>query len=190
MLNIYTPAVLEGYEWVVPSKDSDHEIFLQLAGVRTLTSWSPVKVRLVKEDTHSDALRQSDFPWLGAHALVLRRAAMEALAGPLAQEVEFLPLDCTETDLWVMNALRVVDALDEARSAVVRFSGGRIMKIDQHAFDARRLEGVSVFKIPQMLRGSQFLSQAFVDLVETSGLRGIGFKLVWAGTADGGSDGA
>ncbi|HEY7583073.1 MAG TPA: hypothetical protein VIB78_05580 [Acidimicrobiia bacterium] len=140
MLTVYAPAVLEGFEWVAPDRGVDHEALLQLDGTSRSSNWTPLNVRLIKADVDSGNLHESDFPWLGVHALVLRRSAMEVLLGLLAHEAEFLPLACADAELWVLNPLRVDDALDESNSDVVRFGDGKLLKIDRPVFDALLLK--------------------------------------------------
>ena len=110
----------------------------------------------------------------------MRPRAVDVLRATLGEDGEMLPLDCPEADLKVLNVLRVVDALDLERSKLVRFpSTGRIMTVESHIFHAERLRGVKVFKVPELLRTEAFVTDEVVKLVESSGLKGVGFRLVW-----------
>ena len=75
---IYEPLVGEGYEWVNCIDDADYEIFWGFDGSTRADDWRPVKVRRVRADNRQ-AFNRSDFPWLGAHALVMRRRSLEEL---------------------------------------------------------------------------------------------------------------
>ena len=54
-------------------------------------------MRLVKEDERGRPFQQSDIPWLGGHAPVLRERAAAALASVLSRDGELLPLDSSRS---------------------------------------------------------------------------------------------
>jgi Immunity protein family (Imm11) len=176
---IYVPAVQEGYEWVLPVDEADHEVFHGLEGTLRRAGWRPVPICRLTTTRTGAPRAESDQPWLSSHVLVLRDKAVAALGDMLSDHGELLPLSCPDTELWVFNALRLVDALDEGRSTLVRFAGGRIADIQRHVFHPDRVAGVEIFKLPQMPRGWLYLSADFVDRVQSAGLRGVGFDLVW-----------
>lgn len=178
-MDIYEPLVSEGYEWVNCYDDADYEVFLALDGSPQAERWRPIKVQRVRADDRQD-FKPSDFPWLGAHALVMRKRAVEALREVLEAHGEVLPLVTEDAvELSVFNA-RVVDALDEERSNIMRFPGtNRIMRIVKVAFIESALRGVDVFRLPHRA-SSTYVSQRFVDRVNESGLLGLEFKKVWS----------
>ncbi|NUQ78113.1 MAG: hypothetical protein HUU21_31665, partial [Polyangiaceae bacterium] len=118
--------------------------------------------------------------WLGAYALIFRRSAIEALGPMLREHGELLPLECPEAELWVYNPTRVIDALDEEASTIERFKSGRIMGIKRYVFKAHLIEGVDIFKLPNLRGHSTFVSHRFVDLWNESGLKGLEFTPVWS----------
>lgn len=181
-MRIYEFEVCEGYEWVAPLKDADFEIFRAFDGSRRRESWKPVAVRLVKEDEQGRRLLESDVPWLGKHSPVLRSRAVEGLGSLLSGNGELLPLESEEAKLEVLNVTSVLDALDEERSTLVRFpSTRRIMKVKTYAFHSEVIARADVFKIPQLLRGSAFVSEEVVRAAKRAGLVGVGFRQVWEG---------
>jgi len=183
-VRIYEFEVQEGCEWVAPVDDTDFEIFRSFDGSAKLAGWEPVQMRLVREDEHGRPLLPADVPWLGKHAPVLKENASAALGSLLAKDGELLPLACDEATLVVFNVTTVLDALDVDRSALVTFrSTGRIMKVKSHVFRPERLRAVHAFKVPQLLRGSAFFTDEVVVAVERAGLSGVGFRLVWEGSA-------
>ena len=177
---IYEPLVAEGYEWVNACDDRDYEIFLALDGEPRAATWKPVKVRRVRADKRQ-AFNPSDFPWLGSHALVMRRTAVEALRDLLDAHGEVLPLATEDgVALFAFNA-RVIDALDEAQSSLLKFPGtNRIMRIMKVAFIPTAVHGVDIFRLPPRA-SSTYVSDRFVDRVNAAGLRGLEFKKVWSG---------
>ena len=176
---IFEPLVAEGFEWVNACDDRDYEVFLSFDGEPRASAWKPIKVRRVRADERH-AFEPSDFPWLGSHALVMRRTAVEALLEILEAHGEILPLATDDgVALFVFNA-RVVDALDEARSSLVRFPGThRIMRIEKVAFVEAAVRDLDIFRLPNRA-GPTYVSERFVDRVEAAGLRGLQFEKVWS----------
>lgn len=140
-----------------------------------------VKTQIVHEDEGCQ-LKEADAPWYGSQALVLRPRAVQEMQPLLAGHVELLPLDCDEAPLVLVNPLRVVDALDEKSTSILRFkSSCRIMKIAKHVFFADRIAGLPLFKIKSLDVSPTFVSDAFVARWKAAGLRGVDFTEVWSG---------
>jgi len=101
--------------------------------------------------------------------------------GPLLREYgELLPLKCRDADLVMYNPTRVIDALDEEASSVIRFPEGRLMWIRHHVFRADVVTDIDIFKIPNLRVSPTFVSHRFVDRWMASGLKGLEFTHVWA----------
>jgi hypothetical protein len=184
-VKVYEFAVQEGYEWIAPTDESQFEVFRALDGGSRAADWSPVPMRLIQEDEQGRQLRYSDIPWLGNHAPVLRNPASRALSPALLTDGELLPLACDEAQLVVFNVTTVLDALDLDQSDVVRFpSSGRIMKVRSHAFRSIPAD-VGAFKVPELLSGPVFVTEEVVAAASGAKLRGVGFELLWEGTATG-----
>ena len=177
-MNVFEPLVEEGYEWVNCVDQSDYEVFASLDG-SPRRQWKPIAVVRVRADERHD-FSTSDFPWLGADALVMRRTAVEALRDMLAANGEVLPLSTDDgVDLFVLNA-RVVDALDEAKSSLMKFPGtNRIMRIKKVAFDPSAVGDADLFRLPHRA-SSTYVSERFVERVRAAGLRGLVFNKVWS----------
>ena len=174
---IYEPLVKVGYEWVNVVDDADYEIFYSFDGTSRVTNWKEVRVKRVRADERQEC-RESDFPWLGTHALVLRERAVHKLRQVIEPHAEILPLkDADGASLYVLNVLNVVDALDEEKSAVIRFpSTRRIMRVTRPCFREPLIRGLDLFRLP--FRASPtYVSQRFVDAVADAKLLGIEFRL-------------
>jgi hypothetical protein len=183
---VFEATFREGYEWVMPERQEDLDILMQLDGATRGPGWLPIRMKLIKED-EGDLIaprRESDFPCFGSGALVLRPRALDALRGLVERYGELLPLTCDDTDLWLFNVTKVVDALDEARSKVVRFNTGG-MRIRLPVFRASAVQDVVVFKIPQALHGPIFVGRKFVEAVRSADLRGLDFEPVLTSADDG-----
>ena len=107
---------------------------------------SPIKVVIVREDA-GEPLLESDSPWLGSHALIFREAPVERIGPLLEPHGELLPLSCPDAELWMYNPLRVLDALDEGASSAVRFSNGRIMRINRYVLRREVIRNAQIFKL-------------------------------------------
>ncbi|RWM06134.1 MAG: hypothetical protein EOR72_32185 [Mesorhizobium sp.] len=171
MTTIHQFAVSEGQEWVLPADENAYEAFSSLDG-RSLEGWEPPVMRRVEEGERL----YSDFPWLGEHAPLLRRPAVEALAASLRTYGELVALRGEE--VWLLNATNVIDALDEARSRIVRFDDGDILAIESYAFDAEKIGTAELFKLP-MRASPVFVNDVFVERVRKAGLRNVSFEPVW-----------
>ncbi len=80
----------------------------------------------------------------------------------------------------IYNPTRVLDALDEGASSVMRFDDGRIILIQRHVFRSDVVGESDIFTIPDERVSPTFFSHRFVDSWRASGLKGFEFKLVWA----------
>lgn len=176
---VYLPVGGDGYELCHPIGETDFErINVEVNGVSRGASWSALPMRLVHED-RGKRLIESDTPWLGAHALIFRAKAARALDTMLRQYGELLPVECNEADMAIYNVTRVIAALDEQASSVVRFADGRLMMIQRYAFRAEVVRDVDVFKIPNLRVSPTYVSHRFVEFWRSSGLTGLEFKRLW-----------
>ena len=176
---IYDPLGLDKYELCHPVDRNFERFYADMDGTPKLAGWKPVAMEILHKDGRKKLLR-SDSPWLGAYSLIFRPSVLEAL-GPLLREYgELLPLECSETDLWVYNPTRVIDALDEEASSIERFKSGKIMRIKRYVFKAHLIDGVDIFKLPDLRGDRTYVSHRFVDLWTESGLKGLEFTHRWS----------
>jgi hypothetical protein len=177
---IYEPKCAEGYEWINFVDRGYYRRTREFAGESTVATWMSPTAILVTED-QGRRFRASDFPWLGSHALVMRRSAVDALDDILFANCEVLPLKTNDNvELFVLNT-RVVDALDENKSILKRFSSGDgIICILKVSFIPSAIEGIEMFRLPHY-GGPTYVSGHFVERVRAAGLRGLDFSEVWTG---------
>lgn len=165
--------VLEGQEWIFPIDRSYFEQFWALDGT-TISDWiEPVMAINGEERTYSD------FPWLGEHAPILRKPAVDALTQVLLQYGQLLPMQGEE--VWLFNATTVIDALDTERSQIAYFDDGSILAIERHAFKTDVIGEAEIFKLP-MRASPVYVTDVFVDRVRKANLRGVTFIEVWRGS--------
>lgn len=177
---IYTPLGSNDFELCQPVAENDFETMNVLVnGEARQATWKPLAMRLIRTD-QGKTLQASDSPWLGEHALIFKQSAIDVLEPTLREYGELLPLVGTAADLFVFNPRCVVDALDEEASTVMRFSSGRIMDITRYVFRADAIQGIDIFKIPNLRVSPTFLSERIVSLWSAAGLRGLEFNTVWS----------
>jgi hypothetical protein len=183
-MTIYKVFPAEGYEWVEGRRERDWE-GLSLNGAPVAERWITPEVSIVRTDDRGKKLRPCDVPWFSHEVLVLTPNAVHELRSIVEPHGELLPLRESGGDqLFALNVVTVLDALDEERSDLVRFTGsGRIMVIKTHVFRSRVVNRVDLFKLPQpQIRSSSiYVSDAFVARVREAHLRGIEFEKVWEG---------
>jgi hypothetical protein len=150
-----------------------------LDGTPRKHSWTPFRVKIIKEDEHHRRFARSLCPSICmSHALVLREEAALRLEPFLATIGELLPLECEEP-LCVWHPLRVIDAVDLSRSDVSRFNDGRLMYIRRYEFLPEKIRAADAFKIPGLNICPIFYSEHAMEKI--SGVLGddLQFKLLW-----------
>lgn len=153
-------------------------------GTPLADDWHPIDIEVVRPE---DGCEDSDCPHWFPGVLVFSERAWKQMSGCVgSDEVEVLPLRTKpnrhgfEYDYCLVNVIKVVECLDQKRSQVTRYpSSGRIMRIDRYAFDINKLEGVSVFKIPEQLTTAIFVTGPFVQRYRSTELEGLAFERVF-----------
>jgi hypothetical protein len=180
MHEVFVPVPTEGFELCHPTREEDFETLnLALDGTPRSRTWRSPPMRLIRDDA-GEALAESDAPWLGTHALIFRPHVLRSLEPMLRSHGELLPVTCSEASLVFFNATRVVDALDEPASSLVRFADGRIMTVVRYAFRPEVLASVDIFKVPSLRVSPTFVSARFVEEAKAAALRGLEFQRVWS----------
>jgi hypothetical protein len=175
----YEPQPSDGYELCHPIEDEGFETINTLInGYKRLSSWKKIGMKLIHEDA-GKKLKPADSPWLGSHALIFKRKAIECVGYLLKEFGELLPLNSHEDKVYLYNPTILLDALDEARSSLLRFSDGRIMGINKYEFYPNVIEGMHIFKIPNLRVSPTFVSERFVNFWHESELTGLEFKAVY-----------
>jgi len=140
--------------------------------------WNPMKVQLWEGDKGYKRKEKkkpvADFMSTTLMPLVsLRgRKKIETL---IANRVEFLPFETPVGPYYGLH-VRYVDCLDIERAEVLRYkSSGRVMEVTKYAFRWERLEGIHIFRLPELGTSRLFVSDEFKRKVEENGLTGLLF---------------
>jgi hypothetical protein len=155
---------------------ADNDVFHRSDGTSLGGAWKPLAITAA--DTDDELAHLADHALLGTIPVVSERA-VERVGVLLASSGELLPLTYGRGRYFAYNVTQIVDALDESRSEVRRFSSGRVMSIDRYFFHSERLRDAVIFKISQLSRAFVFSTDRFVDAVRHAGLTGFTFEKVW-----------
>jgi hypothetical protein len=170
----------EEVEYLLPVNDADYE-YSTFDGEPRAATWTPIRMKHVREGSRGEKWVSGDFPAGGMGDLILNYRAKDRVGMILERYGELLPLMCEEQEYWTLNVTCFIDALDESKSVVLRATDeDRILLIDKYAFRSEALENAMLFKLPQLRRGAFLVSEAFVELIKSSGLTGLAFKQIWA----------
>ena len=105
-------------------------------------------------------------------------AALSDLLTPSGYVLDTIIPAQTRYKLYVCK--RAIEALDEARSEVIRFkASGRVRKVLRYELRAEAIASSHIFRLWD-LRGRVFVSDAFVSRVEAHRLTGFLFAEIWS----------
>ena len=98
----------------------------------------------------------------------------------MGEDVEILPLMLDNEEVYGINVLSVLKALDYDNSEYRTFTDGEIMVILKYSFIEKCISNKNIFKITDESRtSSPFVSELFKKTVEDNNLTGFEFELVW-----------
>lgn len=162
------------YRWLSAVREEDFDALVGRPNLRRAT-WTPIYVEYLN-DKLNRKLPKGDFPTFGTVPTFTQKA-VDVLFDILVENGELLPLTSAEGPFYVFNVTRVVDALDKEQSDLKRFSDGTIMRVVRYAFDPQAIGELSIFRVPEL--PTEFVTQRFVDRVESAGLKGFAFSKIW-----------
>lgn len=146
-------------------------------GKRLGEKWKPIKIGLWEDPENKKEKDKpiADFASAGTAPAINEKA--KSIVSPLiSRTVELLPLLSNKDSYYAMN-VELVDCLDVGNSIVERFkSSNRIMSVEIYAFNWDRLEGINMFRIPELGLGRLFVTDTFKQKVEDAKLLGLLFS--------------
>lgn len=106
--------------------------------------------------------------------------AIEILDDLLTPYGEFAAIEMDEPMRYFgFNATTIVDALDEEKSKIKRFTDGGVMRVEQHVLRESVTSLPPIFKMPQTRRNTTYVNEQFVEVVQRHGLSGFRFDLLF-----------
>ena len=140
------------------------------AGTSLAGEWKPIEIAF---DMSRGNI--SDFPGLQESIPVFSRRAWEILGPLVNNDVEALPLICSQGEYFAINVLSIADCLDQVRSSLTRRPDGRVHKVSSYAFRFDCLHGKHVIKLSETKNLETLVSEDFVKLVNANFLSGATF---------------
>lgn len=182
-MKIFIPVGENGFELTHPVDPQDFDtINKEVNGSPHNGRWKPLRMKLIRTDDRGKPRMESDAPWLGSHALILKHSAAQKISPLLHDRAELLPVECDETELVIVNPTRLIDALDEESSSIRRFApSGRIWRVDKYVFLPDRVRDARFFKISSLKVSPTFVDEDFIAEWSGRGFRGLRFEPVWSG---------
>ena len=121
-------------------------------------------------------LPKGDFPGsYGAH-IVFNKKTLDALWPLIQNDIQVIPLQCEEEQLFLIHLMRHVDGLDLEHSDIQWIIENKLIStVNRFVFHEERLEGVNIFRVP-ILFSWTFVSDAFKEAVEEHNLKGLLWK--------------
>ena len=119
-----------------------------------------------------------DFTHIGLMPIpTFSERAVRALGDMLSCNGELAPIKMNEAmQYYGFNPTRIVDVVDEEKSTIAYFSSGRLMDIDHYVLRADAKELPPIFRIPQLVRNTTYVSDEFIALVNECKLTGFRFQ--------------
>lgn len=105
--------------------------------------------------------------------------AVHALRDLIEPAAEILPVESDLGEYYAINVLARVDALIVEDSKMSRLPSGRVFMIHRYAFDPTRLNGPSLFRIPQW-DVPVFCDDVFMERMNAAGLEQLRVPLIWS----------
>jgi hypothetical protein len=163
-------------DFALSRPNEDGWIYTAFDGRSLAPSWTALRMKVADQDENSAEF--GDYALLGT-VPVFSAAAVDALLDLLRPNGELLPVRYSHREYMAYNVTRVIDALDEQQSSLIRLTTGRIMSINKYVFDGELLINASIFKIPQQPLAYVFVSDVFVNRVQEKHLTGFSFRPTW-----------
>jgi hypothetical protein len=163
---------------LIVTQGNPHEFYHLFNGFPLNPSWKDVTIGW---DPDMRRLPKGDFPDLFTHIPVFTPRAVDALSGQLEGNGELLPILIAGEEYFLYNVTRVIDALDESRSEIIRFDdSSKFLDVEVHCFFPEKIGNTTIFKIPQMVTMDVFVTEVFVQRVKSARLKGFDFPILWS----------
>ncbi|WP_339250845.1 DUF1629 domain-containing protein [Paenibacillus sp. FSL P2-0136] len=156
------------------SVSAEHPIELKFKGQSKMPMWTPPLLYT------NNKRKYNDFPRYLSGQPIVSEKVKDILFPILAEEVEILPLAHPELNLFMLNITNVIDCVDYNRSEIKLTGKGNFARFIKFVFDFSKIpEKTYMFKIKETAVVQVFVTEAFKDLVELHGLKGLDFSEVY-----------
>lgn len=119
--------------------------------------------------------RMCDFIYIKPGVMACSVKVKEAIFDEVKNEVQFISIKVDGVELFVVNVINVLDALNYDESVIKCLPDGRVMKISPCVIDEGKVFGSLFFKIPENSCKAFFGTEKLKELVESKGFEGLRF---------------
>jgi hypothetical protein len=134
-----------------------------------------------------DSLPLADLELLyGVGIPLLSERAVDLLADVLHSNGQLFPVESTAGAYYLFNVTTVLDALDREKSQIEYWptlkrdaDPPRVRQVDRYVFRSDRLEGATIFKLPEHRVTKLYATDVFAERVSKANLQGFSFHLIW-----------
>ncbi|MEF2247072.1 imm11 family protein [Paenibacillus sp. IITD108] len=121
---------------------------------------------------------KSDIVYIRSGTPVFTKNAKEKLSPYISDAVQFLPIE-HELELYLVNVINVIDAVDFSRSICSDYSIKGFSEFEKIIFYEDIVKTQMIFKIKENSINYVYVTDAFKEIVERSKLKGFEFIEVW-----------
>jgi hypothetical protein len=175
IFGLYTDMDKFKYLGVKPYETTEEEIELydSISLTRVKDVWNPITLKLYGKG------KRGDCPYLIGHLPVFSEKIIGFLDYLIHDSVEYLPINCPgNVKYYIVNVLKVVDCIDYDKAKIERYYNGEIRRFEKFAFKKELLQGIHIFKTPELAYTLVFVSEEFVNKANEFGLLGFDFEEV------------
>jgi len=135
----------------------------------------------ISVDPDTRSFPKGDYPSLIPNVPIFSHRALLALRDLLDANGDIFPVVIEGEEYYFFSVTRVINALDQLASEIVRFDdSSEILNIRSHSFFRKKLSGAIIFTVPQASDMDVFVTDAFVKRVHAAGLKGFWFPIIWS----------
>lgn len=142
-------------------------------------NWTEVELYPSRHRTETGKETGDVYP-VEISAVIVNEHCFNVIKPYIQGAVQVLHARSKAQKLYVLNVTSVIDCLDHENSKLKRFpSSGRIMRVEEYAFNREVLENAFIFKIPEEIHAHPYVTEKFKRLMEQNGIKGFKFVPVW-----------
>lgn len=131
-----------------------------------------------------DTGESSDLPrfWNYIGTLVFSERAKKCLEAYLEDCVEFIPVKYEQINYYMLNVVRIADAIDYDCATFRKLDTGLVVGMDKYAFKKDVIKNINMFKV--LLNGRIYDSEIYIsselkEKIEEFNLKGFKFTEMW-----------
>ncbi|MGC7873762.1 imm11 family protein [Desulfosporosinus sp. SYSU MS00001] len=177
---------VENYEWLTLVNEEDWRMMNHLFnGQPAAEKYRSIQVIKMNDQDRDRPL--SDCPYLMPGISILNQKAIDKIWHLFSPYSELLPLSSYEGKFYIVHVTNILDCIDYQKSIFKRFKNSpesQIMRFIKYAFHSDKVGSNLIFKIIDQPKSTVFVTQEFVNYVNSTDITGLKFDLVWDSEED------